>query len=56
MRGEVSEGVRFVIHNPYLRPLGIYAACANLAYTGSGALVVVFLVRVVGLGRGSSGC
>lgn len=55
VRGEVSEGVRFVMHDPYLRPLSIYAACANLAYTGSGALVVVFLVRVVGFGPGVVG-
>jgi hypothetical protein len=55
VRGEVSQGVRFVAGDPYLRPLTIYAALANLAYTGSGALVVVFLVRVVGLGPGAVG-
>jgi Na+/melibiose symporter-like transporter len=55
VRAEVSQGVRFVVGDPYLRPLSIYAALANLAYTGSGALVVVFLVRVVGLGPGAAG-
>jgi MFS family permease len=46
---ETWQGVRFVARDPYLRPLTIYAAVANLAYTGNLALVVVFLVRVVGL-------
>jgi MFS family permease len=33
----------------------LYAAVANLAYTGNLALVVVFLVRVVGLGSAAVG-
>jgi len=36
-----------VIRDPYLRPLALFAAAANLALTGYAALVVVFLVRVV---------
>jgi MFS family permease len=39
-----------VARDPYLRAMTLYAAVANLAYTGNLALVVVFLVRVVGLG------
>ena len=45
----VWPGVTFVARDPYLRPLTVYAAAANLAYTGNLALVVVFLIRVVGL-------
>jgi predicted MFS family arabinose efflux permease len=55
VREEISEGARFVMGDPYLRPLTLYGALANLAYTGSTALVVVFLVRVVGLGPGATG-
>ena len=55
VRAEVSQGIRFVAGDPYLRPLTLYAALANLAYTGNLALVVVFLVRVVGLGPAAVG-
>jgi MFS family permease len=44
------QGIRFVARDRYLRPLTVYGAVANLAYSGNLALVVVFLVRVVGLG------
>jgi MFS family permease len=50
VRAEVAEGVRWVARDPYFRPLTLYAALSNLAYSGNLALVVVFLVRVVGLG------
>jgi predicted MFS family arabinose efflux permease len=46
VRAEVSAGIRFITRDPYLRPLTIYPAVANFAYSGSAALVVVFLVRV----------
>ena len=41
--------------DPYLRPLTIYGAVANLAYTGNLALVVVFLIRVAGLSSAEAG-
>ena len=50
VRAEVAQGVRWVARDPYFRPLTLYAALSNLAYSGNLALVVVFLVRVVGLG------
>jgi MFS family permease len=49
------EGVRFVARDRYLRLFTAYAAVANLAYTGNLALVVVFLIRVVGLGSAAVG-
>ena len=55
MRREIAEGVRYVAGDPYLRPLTIYAALVNLGLTGHGALVIVFLVRVVRLGPGRVG-
>lgn len=49
VRAGAWQGICFVARDPYLRPLTSYAAVANLAYTGNLALVVIFLVRVVGL-------
>jgi hypothetical protein len=51
----VVQGLRFIAGDPYLRPLTLYAAAANLAYTGSTALLVVFLVRVAGFGPAAVG-
>ena len=55
VRAQTWAGLKFVACDPYLRPLTIYAAAANLAYTGNLALVVVFLIRVVGLGAAAVG-
>jgi predicted MFS family arabinose efflux permease len=55
VRAETWRGICFVARDPYLRPLTSYAAIANLAYTGNLALVVVFLVRVVGLSSAAVG-
>jgi Na+/melibiose symporter-like transporter len=55
VRAEVAQGLRFIAGDPYLRPLTIYAAAGNLAYTGSTALLVVFLVRVAGFGPAAVG-
>jgi Transmembrane secretion effector len=55
LREEIATGARFVARDPYLRPLTIYAAVANLAYAGYASLVVLFLVRVAGLGAATVG-
>jgi len=55
VRTEVAQGLRLVAGDPYLRPLTLYAAVANLAYTGSTGLLVVFLVRVAGFGPAATG-
>jgi predicted MFS family arabinose efflux permease len=55
VRAEVAQGLRLIAGDPYLRPLTIYAAAGNLAYTGSTALLVVFLVRVAGFGPAAAG-
>jgi len=52
---EAWPGIVLVARDPYLRPFTLYPAAANLAYTGSLALIVVFLVRVVGLGAAAVG-
>jgi predicted MFS family arabinose efflux permease len=55
VRAEISEGARFIVRDPLLRPMSIYAAIANLANSGSTALVVVFLIRVAGFGPAAVG-
>jgi len=49
------DGIGYVARDPYLRLFTVYAAVSNFAYTGNLALVVVFLVRVVGLGSAAVG-
>jgi predicted MFS family arabinose efflux permease len=55
IRAEISEGATFIIRDPLLRPLTIYPAAANFAYSGSTALAVVFLIRVAGFGAAAAG-
>jgi predicted MFS family arabinose efflux permease len=55
VRAEIAEGIRFLARDPYLRPISIYATTSNLAYAGSAALVVVFLVRIAGFGPAAVG-
>jgi MFS family permease len=55
LRGEIADGLLLVLRDPYLRQLSTFWAAANLALTGYTALLVVFLVRVVGLTPGSVG-
>jgi hypothetical protein len=55
VRAEISGAARFIVGDPYLRALTIYGTIANLAYTGSTALLVVFLVRVAGFGPAAVG-
>jgi predicted MFS family arabinose efflux permease len=55
VRAEISEGARFIFRDRLLRMLTIYPAVANLSYSGSTALVVVFLVRVTGFGSAAVG-
>jgi MFS family permease len=49
------HGIGYVARDPYLRLFTVYAAVSNFAYTGNLALVVVFLIRVVGLGSAAVG-
>jgi MFS family permease len=55
LHDETWEGIRYVVRDRYLRFFTAYAAVANLAYTGNLALVVVFLIRVVGLSPAAVG-
>ncbi len=55
LRREIADGLALVLGDPFLRPLSAFWAAANLALTGYAALLVVFLVRVIGLTPGSVG-
>jgi MFS family permease len=52
LRREIADGVLQLVRDPYLRPMTVFWSVANFALTGYTALVVVFLVRVVGLSAG----
>ncbi len=55
IRQEITEGVRFLVHDPYLRTLALFGAVGNLGLNGIGAVQTVFLVRSVGLNPGGVG-
>jgi MFS family permease len=55
LRREIADGLLLVLRDPFLRQLSVFWAAANLALTGYAALLVVFLVRVVGLTPGAVG-
>jgi MFS family permease len=51
----MAEGMTLVFRDPYLRPLALVGGLANFALDALAALIVVFLVRVVGLTAGPVG-
>jgi MFS family permease len=55
IRQDISQGIRFVATDRYLRRLALFAAVYNLGLSGYLALIVVFLVRSVGLSSGAVG-
>jgi predicted MFS family arabinose efflux permease len=55
LRREIADGLQLVLRDPYLRQLSVFWAVANLALTGYAALLILFLVRVVGLTPGAVG-
>ncbi|GAA0617224.1 MFS transporter [Streptomyces crystallinus] len=55
IREEISDGLRFVVHDRYVRTVTVYGAALNLALAAYQAVQVVFLVRTVGAGPGLVG-
>lgn len=55
LRRDVAEGMALVFRDPYLRALTLFGGLGNFALDAFGALVVVFLIRVVGLTAGPTG-
>lgn len=55
LRQDIAEGLTFLLRDPYLRAVALYAGTANCAECVMDAVLVVFLVRTVGLGSGMTG-
>jgi len=53
--GEVGEGLRLVVHDPWIRTLTLFGATSNLALMGYQSIQVIFLVDTVGLAPGTVG-
>ena len=55
LRREIAEGLAIVARDPLLRTSTLFGCLSNLALTGYQAVLVVYLVRVVGLSSGTVG-
>jgi Transmembrane secretion effector len=55
LRHEIGEGVAIVVRDPLLRASAIYGGLSNFTLVGYQAVLVVFLIRVVGLSAGATG-
>ena len=55
LRAEVTEGLRFVLGNPYLRSIVACTGTWNLFGAVNNAVLVLFLVNLVGLNSGAVG-
>jgi predicted MFS family arabinose efflux permease len=55
LRREIAEGLSIVIRDPLLRVGAIYGCLSNFMLVGYQAILVVFLIRVVGLDAGLTG-
>ena len=52
---DIAEGVRWLAREPLLRSLTLHGAAGNIALTGYGAIIVVFLVRDIGVSTATVG-
>jgi MFS family permease len=55
LRHEIGEGLAIVVRDPLLRASTIYGCLGNLTMAGYQAVLVVFLIRIVGLSAGAAG-
>jgi predicted MFS family arabinose efflux permease len=55
LRHEIGEGLAIVVREPLLRASAIYGCLSNLTLVGYQAVLVVFLIRIVGLSAGVTG-
>ena len=49
LRSDIADGVRWLAGSSLLRSLTLHGAAGNLALTGYGAIIVVFLIRDLGV-------
>ena len=55
LRTEIAEGLRFVVHEPYLRRIVACTSLANFASAVSTAVLVIYVLRTLGLGTAAYG-
>uniref|UniRef100_UPI0016079D42 MFS transporter n=1 Tax=Kutzneria kofuensis TaxID=103725 RepID=UPI0016079D42 len=55
MRSEIAEGLRFVLHQPTLRAITFCTGTSNLFNSISGAAMLLFLIRQLGVDTGIAG-
>jgi MFS family permease len=51
----IAEGLRYVLTDPYLRAITLLGGLGNLTVVAVQTILVVFLIRVVGVGTGLTG-
>ncbi|HKS98159.1 MAG TPA: MFS transporter [Rugosimonospora sp.] len=51
----IADGLRYTARDPYLRTLTLYGSVGNLTVVSVQTLLVVFLIRVVGVGSATTG-
>jgi predicted MFS family arabinose efflux permease len=55
LRSQIAEGLRFVVHHPLLRPITLCTGTSNFFSGIQAAVIVLFMVRVLGLSPGMIG-
>ncbi|WP_246117381.1 MFS transporter [Cellulomonas composti] len=55
MRTEIAEGLRFVVHQPILRRIVATTSLSNLGSSISGAVLVIYALRTLGLDAAAFG-
>lgn len=46
---EIKDGLRFVLHDPYLLPLAAFTAAFGLGLSSTDSLLIVFYIRTIGI-------
>jgi predicted MFS family arabinose efflux permease len=52
---EVKDGLRFLLHDPYLLPLAAFTSTLGLGLSSTDSLMIVFYIRTVGIASGVTG-
>ena len=52
---EIRDGLRFLLHDPYLFPMAAFTATLGFGLSSTDSLMVVFYIRVVGTTSGVTG-
>ena len=55
MRGELWEGLRYVVRHPYLRPQAISTGLSNFFSSAAEAILIVFAIRTLHMSNGLIG-